>query len=38
LGVTRENAPPCAGGTNKGVDILDLVQMYSKEFKRRKKH
>lgn len=38
LGVTRENAPPCAGGTNKGVDILDLVQVYSKEFKRRKKH
>ena len=38
LGVTRENAPPCAGGTNKGVDILDLVQMYSKEFKRGKIH
>ena len=38
LGVTRENAPPCAGGTNKGVDILDLVQMYSKELKHERKH
>jgi hypothetical protein len=34
LGVTRANAPPCAGGTNKGVDILDLVKAYSKEFKK----
>lgn len=34
LGVTRVNAPPCAGGTNKGVNILDLVKMYSQEFKK----
>ena len=34
LGVTRVNAPPLAGGTNKGVNILDLVKMYSQEFKK----